>query len=195
MVTRTLRSQNTRNLRLVPHTFLRATAILVMSCCLLLSGCGSKANTVTAKMGEAVTLGGVEHTVLGAEWKASLGQGAEARMPTQQFLVLRLAASNKGGDGAEIASMRLLAADGTEYEELANGSGLPDWFGLVRQINPGESRQGTVLFDAPLAVYTLKLTEHSIDGDEANAALVDIPIRLEDSAIPTSADPTGSAIP
>lgn len=195
MVTLAPRNQNRRIWQLVRRTSAAAATLVVVGGCLVLAGCGTKATTVNAKMGETVTLGGVEHTVLGAEWKAAIGQGAEARMPAQQFLVLRLATANKQGDGAEIASMRLVAANGAEYEELADGSGVPEWFGLVRMLNPGESRQGTVLFDAPRAVYSLKLTEHAIDGDDANAALVEIPIRMEDSAIPTSADPTGSAIP
>ncbi|MCW5963820.1 MAG: DUF4352 domain-containing protein [Bryobacterales bacterium] len=195
MVTLVLRNQNHRIWRLARRISSPVVTIVLVSGCLLLAGCGTKSTTVNAKMGETVTLGNVEHAVLSAEWKAALGQGAETRMPSQQFLVLRMATTNKQGDGAEIASMRLVAANGTEYEELADGSGLPDWFGLVRMLNPGESRQGTVLFDAPRAVYTLKLTEPAIDGDDANVALVEIPIRIEDSAIPTSADPTGSAIP
>lgn len=162
---------------------------------LLASGCGTKATIVNARMGDAVLLGGVEHTVLAAEWKPGLGQGAEARVPVRQFLVLRLAVNNKSSDGAELASMRLVAADGSEHEELADGSAVPEWLGLVRRLNPGESRQGSVLFDAPKAVYQLKLIEHTMDGDEANVALVEIPIRSEETAIPTGVDPTATITP
>jgi hypothetical protein len=158
-------------------------------------GCGTKPTTVNVKMGDTVPLGAVEHTVLGAEWRATLGEGASVRVPTRQFLVLRLAVTNKGADGQEVASLRLLAPDGTEFEELADGSSTPEWFGLVRRLNPGESRQGNVLFDAPKAVYQLKLTQHTMDGEEANVALVEIPIRTDETAIPTGSDPTDRATP
>ena len=164
---------------------------------ILLNACGGAGSgkTTHATMGQTIKLGGVEHTVLVAEWKAALGQGAEARMPSRQFLVLRLSLVNKESTPMEVASMRLLAADGTEYEELADGSGVTDWLGLVRQLTSGESRLGSVLFDAPRGVYTLKLTEDSLDVDEANIALVEIPIRLEETVIPTLADPTSPVLP
>lgn len=176
--------------------FVSTPFVLALAAGLLLAGCGgSGASTVNAKLGEAIALGGIEHTILGAEWRTSIGQGTESRVPSQQFLVLKLAVANKDSATAEIASLRLVAANGQEYEELADGSGLPDWLGLVRSLSPRESRQGTVLFDAPRAVYTLKLTEHTIDGDDANVALVEIPIRMEDSAIPGAADPTATTLP
>lgn len=171
-------------------------AVLAVMALLWLSGCGQSGTApVNAKMGETITLGGIEHTILGAEWRTALGQGAEARVPAQQFLVIKMAVSNGENPSTEIASLRLVAANGEEFGELADGSGLPDWLGLARLLSPRESRQGTVLFDAPRAVYTLKLVEHTIDEDNANVALVEIPIRMEDSTMPGTPDPTATTLP
>jgi hypothetical protein len=141
-----------------------------------------------------MVLGGVEHTVLTAEWRGALGEGASSRLPDNQFLVLRIALTNETDNPAEIASMRLVADDGTEYEELADGSGLFDWLGLVRTLSSKESRQGDVLFDAPRAVYKLKLAEQSADGEEINVAMVEIPVRV-DETLPAEVDPTKSTLP
>lgn len=161
----------------------------------LLAACGEPSAPVKyARMGEALVLGNVEHTVLVADWRGSLGEGASARLPNEQFLVLRIALSNQTEAPADIASMRLIAPDGTEYEELADGSGLAEWLGLVRTLSAKQGRQGDVLFDAPRGVYKLKLTEHSADGDEANVAMVEIPVRL-DEVLPAEMDPTKSTLP
>jgi hypothetical protein len=168
---------------------------LVLGLCLLITSCSSDSGeTSYVAMGEAVTLGSVSHTVLSAEWSTGLGNGAASRVPQDQFLTIRMVLANTGDTEAEIASMQLVAADGTEYEELADGSGLLDWLGLVRTLPSKESRQGSVLFDAPRGVYSLKLTEQTVDGSDADVAYVEIPLRLDDNAIPTSADPTANPI-
>lgn len=162
---------------------------------MLFTACGEKSAPVKyGRMGEAMVLGGVEHTVLMAEWRGSIGEGASSRLPNNQFLVLRIALTNETDSPAEIASMRLVAEDGSEYEELADGSGLVDWLGLVRTLSSKENRQGDVLFDAPRSVYKLKLSEHSIDGEEINVAMVEIPVRV-DQMLPSDLDPTKSTLP
>lgn len=169
--------------------------LLVSIGCLFFAGCATQGGKVTyAKMGETVPLGAVSHTVLGAEWRPGLGEGATARVPTYQFLILRLVTANGVDSPSEIASVQLVAPNGTEYDELADGSGLPEWLGLARTLSANESRQGNVLFDAPRGVYKLKLTEPTIDGDQADVAMVEIPIRLEDDSVPGSADPTANPI-
>ncbi len=161
----------------------------------MLTACGEKAAPVKyARMGEAIVLGDVEHAVLVADWRGSIGEGPSARVPENQFLVLRIALSNEADRPAEMASLRLIADDGTEYEELADGSGLADWLGLVRTLSAKESRNGDVLFDAPRGVYKLKLAEHSADGDEINVAMVEIPVRV-DQVLPAEIDPTKSNAP
>jgi len=180
--------------------FLRSPAItgftsLVLALGLLLTACSSDSGkTSYAAMGETVTLGSVSHTVLGADWSPGLGIGAEARVPQNQFLAIRIALANTADATSDIASMQLIATDGTEFEELADGSGLLDWLGLVRTLPAKESRQGSVLFDAPRGVYKLKLTEPSLDESDADVAFIEIPLRLDDNAIPSGADPTANPI-
>src|SRR3546814_11599321 len=80
-----------------------------------------------------------------------------------------------------MAAFKLIAPDGTEYGELANGTNLTDWMGLSRALEPKGSRQGVVLFDAPRAVYNLQVADEFYDGETGSAALIDIPIRLPGS--------------
>lgn len=170
-----------------------ALAILAVAAILLSVACGeAPVPTTTSSMGAAIKLGNVEHTVLGAGWRTTLGEGTAEITPTHQFLVVKLALSNLSDSPAAIASINLISNDGTEYDEVADAAtSWPDWLGLVRTLSAKENRQGDLVFDAPRGAYKLKLTERSADGDDVRAVLVEIPVRL-DEGLPTDVDPTKS---
>lgn len=144
-----------------------------------LSSCSgtSGARVVRGEMGEKVTVEDLSYTVLAADWVEALGDGATARIPTHRFLLLRIAAANEAAAPAEMGSLKLIASNGTEYAEVANGAGVTEWLGIARQVDAKDSKQGVVLFDAPKAVYELQVADAFYDGESGSAALIQIPIR------------------
>jgi hypothetical protein len=131
------------------------------------------------EMGQKVTVENVSYTVLGADWVEALGDGANARIPEHRFLLLRVAATNEAGSPAQMGSLKLIASNGTENDEIANGVGVAEWLGMARELDAKDSRQGVVLFDAPKAVYELQVADAFFDGESGSAALIQIPIRPE----------------
>ena len=91
---------------------------------------------------------------------------------------MRIAVSNPSSSNQHMAAFKLIAADGTEYAELADGKNVQSWLGIARSLDAGENHQGTVLFDAPRAVYELQVADEFYDGETGSAALIHIPIRL-----------------
>lgn len=165
---------------------------IVALCSLTFAGCfgNSSAKVIHGVMGEKVIVEGASYNVLGADWVDSLGEGATARIPTHDFLLLRIAATNESAAPVDMALLKLIGEDGTEYGELGNGVNVREWLGLARSLDPKESRQGVVLFDAPKAVYKLQVADAFYDGESGTAALIHIPIR------PTGPEPAVSgAIP
>ncbi len=68
--------------------------------------------------------------------------------------------------------MTLIDDSGKTYDELADGSGVPHWLGVVRKVPSNQIEQGTVVFDAPASHYKLKLT----DETDAEDIFVDLPL-------------------
>ncbi|MCC7342563.1 MAG: DUF4352 domain-containing protein [Bryobacterales bacterium] len=155
-------------------------AVLLASILALVSCAGSaSAHVVRGVMGQKLTVEGISYTVLAADWVEALGEGATARIPTHRFLLIRVAAANEGAGPAEMASFKLIASNGTEYGEVANGADVNEWLGMARQLEPKDAKQGVVLFDVPKAVYELQVADAFYDGESGSAALIQIPVRPE----------------
>lgn len=158
-------------------------AILVALAALTSCSGNSPARVVRGDLGQKVKVENISYTVLAADWAEAVGEGVNARIPDHRFLLLRISASNEGSKPEQMGSLRLIASDGKEYDEVAGGSGVGEWFGMARQLGAKDSRQGVVLFDAPKAVYQLQVADEFYDGESGSAALIQIPIR------PADADP------
>ncbi len=55
--------------------------------------------------------------------------------------------------------MTLVDDTGHSYTELADGSNVPNWLGVVRNVAPTQTEQGYVVFDAPTRHYRLRLND------------------------------------
>lgn len=150
-------------------------ALLALTSC---SG-STSAHVVRGIMGQKLSVEGISYTVLAADWAEALGEGATARIPTHRFLLIRIAATNEGGGPAEMGGFKLIASNGTEYGEVANGADVNDWLGMARELEAKGTKQGVVLFDAPKAVYELQVADAFYDGESGSAALIQIPVRPE----------------
>lgn len=165
-----------------PNTPISVRAVLFVAmllAMLALPSCSglSPAQVVRGEMGQKLKVENISYTVLAADWAEALGEGATARIPNHRFLLLRIAATNESGEPAEIGSLKLIASNGTEYGEVANGADVAEWLGMARELSAKESKLGVVLFDAPKAVYELQVADAFYDGESGSAALIQIPIR------------------
>ena len=99
---------------------------------------------------------------------------ATARFPQERFYLVQITVSNAGDTDASIPALALVDDSGKVYNELTDGSGVPDWFGLVREVKARDQAKGTVLFDAPASHYRLRLSERYASPEIS----IDLPLNL-----------------
>ncbi len=152
----------------------------------LLSSCAQKAEDVrTGHLGEKVQAGSLSYNAFDTQWLASLGEGANSRLPVNRFFLIRLNVVNGGRSDATVPTLTLLDDGGQSYNEMSNGDGVPNWMGIVRKVRPADSENGNIAFDVPPRHYRLRV------GDESDErfAYVDIPLSftIQTPAIPPPA--------
>src|SRR3954452_17300583 len=157
--------------------FVRSRKRIILSaialCAALLSGCGSRADRSllgTFRMGEKVQVATLTYIVLETEWKNSLTPDGTGTAPKDRYLIVRLSAQNTGNAAATMPTMELVAPDKHTYTELTQGiQDVPNWLGLLRNVQPGKTEQGRVVFDAPIGAYKLMISDTSETGSEKYA--------------------------
>ena len=152
--------------------------LVVAACCTLLAGCGGKPVTPVYQMGERAEIGSFVYTVLEARWAQQLGDGPSPRLPRASFLLLRVSGTNGSARNFTIPQLTLVASTREEYPELSDGEGVADWIGLLRGVEPLETKARWVLFDVPRADYRLRVADDAFDPADAKTALIEVPIRL-----------------
>jgi hypothetical protein len=156
---------------------------------LILGGCQKEVQQRSEfTMGERVPVGQMTYSVVESSWRAQLGEGFRVRTPVQRFLLLKISVTNGTGKDVSIPLLTLDGSNGQTYQEIANGEGVDNWFGLLRTLNPGETQQGNVLFDVPLTSYKLRVPDVNISGYEGYAS-VQIPLKMDPDVIPSPINP------
>lgn len=122
------------------------------------------------------------YNVYEAQYLLKIGDGPDARLPQNRFLLVHLSAVNGGSAKAAVSipTFSLLDDSGQSYTESDNGDGVPQWLGISRKVRPAESLTGTVAFDVAPKHYKLRIAD---DTDE-HYAMVDIPLSFGE-AVPT----------
>jgi hypothetical protein len=152
--------------------------LVVLSILLLFTGCR---NTVTSRaeyqMGDKVPAGPLTYNVVEKVWRSQLGEMFQTRMPQNRFLMITVSATNGGGAEVSVPMLQLEGPDGKMYQEIENGEGVDNWFGILRTLAPAQTQQGRILFDVPLSSYRLRLS----DGDSVSGhyAYVQIPLQID----------------
>jgi hypothetical protein len=152
-------------------------AALAASLAFLASCSGrSAANTPlhTYLMGERVELPPLAYTVLEKEWPAQLGEGPDARLPQNRFLLIRLSVTSAANAETYVPDLTLDGDAGNSCAESNNGDGVQHWLGYLRPIKPGQTLEGDIVFDCAPKHYRLKLV-----NEEGKGAYVDIPLSFE----------------
>src|SRR5678815_5443541 len=153
-------------------------ALLCLSA-LFFSSCQKPQVTGTQfAMGEPVRVGQITYSVVESEWKTQLGESFKIRSPENRFLLIKLSVTNGTGQDISIPLLTLEASNGQTSRELSNGEGVVNWFGLLRTITPGQTKQGAILFDVPLTSYKLRVPDIADPGLERYVT-VQIPLRMD----------------
>jgi hypothetical protein len=151
------------------------TGSCVTLCMLLLSACGpASRQTKVYPAGEKATVDKLTYAVIDTQIHPRLGEEQNARFPQNRFYAVQLAVSSGASTEVLIPAMTLVDDSGKTYTELADGSGLQHWLGVVRRVSPGQTERGEILFDAPAAHYKLKLT----DETDADDVFIELPLNF-----------------
>lgn len=153
---------------------LRYSYSSVLISALLLAGCSSSSKK-EAKIygaGEKATVGPLIYSVVDTQFAPVLGEDPNnQRTPQNRFVMVQISVSNSGNAEANIPLMTLIDDSGKQYPELADGTFVPRWLGVIRKVGSAQTEAGDVVFDAPAQHYRLRLTEEL--DDEVS---VDIPL-------------------
>jgi hypothetical protein len=145
----------------------------------MLAGCKKQNSTqINYQMGERITAGPMVYNVVQTVWRTQLGDIFNVRVPDHRYLLITLSATNSGGKGVSVPFFALEGPNREEYHELENGTGVENWFGLLRDIGPAQTKQGNIVFDAPLTSFRLRLTDGGEPGTE-KYVWVEIPLRMD----------------
>lgn len=130
-------------------------------------------------MGERVQMGTMVYTVLEAQWKGSLIDNGTGRPPKHRYLVVRISATNSGGSVAGIPPFTVIGAKDDTYMEVTEGlEEVTNHLGVLRMIQPAETEQGVIVFDAPIGAYKFMISDGGDPGSE-KFSRVDLPVSLE----------------
>ena len=123
--------------------------------------------------GDKATSGTLVYNLTDAEKTQQLGDDpANPRTAKDRFYLIRVSISNSGSDEQPIPAMTLVDDTGQAYTESSDGTGVANWLGVVRKVNPAQTESGYVLFDVPVKHYRLRLNDQF---DEKEIA-IDLPI-------------------
>jgi hypothetical protein len=152
---------------------------LALAAGLPLAGCKQQAPARTDfQMGETATAAPLTYNVVQTAWRTQLGDMFKIRVPERRFLLITLAATNGGGHAVSVPFLTLEGTNRQEFKELETGDGIDNWFGLLREVAPAETKQGVIAFDVPLGSYRLRLTDGGEPGTE-KFVWVEIPLRID----------------
>jgi Domain of unknown function (DUF4352) len=141
----------------------RRLLIVPVLAALTLMGCASKEKTPEAQLfsaGEKAQVGTLNYNLIDSQIATRLGDDpATARTPKDRFIIVQISISNAGNQDASIPGLTLVDDAGQTYNELADGTGVDKWLGIVRKVAAAQTETGFVLFDAPAKHYRLRLTD------------------------------------
>jgi hypothetical protein len=114
----------------------------------------------------------------------SLGR---AEMPDAKFLVVDLYIRNNDRTASTFPPVKLVDAQGREYDQSSKGTFMPGVFDSFKQLNPGVSSRGYVVFDVPSGQYLLLLSGGFESGEHTLVDLSPAPQGGETTSKPSPA--------
>lgn len=167
-------------------TVFASTVLFLVSC----SSPEPKRVVKVFQSGDKATVHDLTYNIIDTMIQPKLGE----RNPENRFYLIQMAVSNGGNQPVNVPAMSLVDDTGKSYPELADGTGVPNWLGVVRKVDPVNTEKGMVAFDAPAQHYKLRLTDDTDDMD----VFVDLPLSfahesMNDINVPPPALPDAPA--
>jgi hypothetical protein len=119
------------------------------------SGPSQQVSNVVHKLNETVTVGEWSYKVTGVRWANSIGSDYAREYPDAKFLIIDLLIRNNDRTASALAPLKLVDSEGRQYDESDKSLFLDGSFGLLKNVNPGVTSRGFVLFDVPPGNYSL----------------------------------------
>src|SRR5579862_2716212 len=111
---------------------------------LLAAGCSSlsKKQPIVVPAGEKATVGPLVYSVIDTEVVPQLGDDPNnIRTPQNRFYLVQMSVSNSSNSDVPIPDLTLVDDSGQQYAELADGTNVPDWLGVVRKVGAAQTEQ------------------------------------------------------
>ena len=128
-------------------------------------------------MGDLIRCGWFSFNVLEVAYKSQLGDGTLANRPKDGFLLIRIQVTSSAGDVVSLPFLRLETPSGDMIPELDNASSLPNWFGVLRRVDPGGTETGWLVYDVQPGVYGLRLSDGVLENE--HTSMVNIPFQVD----------------
>src|SRR5258708_11855786 len=112
--------------------------LAVLVAATFLSGCGETDQPFpvrTYNMGEKIGIGHLIYQVYETQWLTHIGNGADARVPTHRFFLVRLSVLNSLSTDVIVPNFILEDDNGNTYPELSAGEGVPQYIGYLRTVS------------------------------------------------------------
>jgi hypothetical protein len=114
--------------------------------------------SVHHKLGENITVGYWSYRCDSADWRTSIGSAYAPEYPDASFLVVNLGVRNNDKTASVLPPLKLVDAQGREYDESSKGIFLDKSFGMLKNVNPGVTSFGNLVFDVPRGQYSVKVS-------------------------------------
>jgi Domain of unknown function (DUF4352) len=108
------------------------------------------------RIGESIPVGYWAYRCSSADWRSSIGSEYMRQYPDASFLVVNVGIRNNDNHANILPPLKLLDAQGREYEESSKGIFLETSLGMLKSVNPGVTSYGDIVFDVPQGKYMLK---------------------------------------
>jgi hypothetical protein len=110
-------------------------------------------------MGQEFSVGYWTYRCNGANWKSFIAsEFGSVERPDAEFLIVDLWARNDDRTSSTLPPVKLTDPQGREFDESSKRIYLQDAFETLKQLNPGVSSRGLVLFDVPPGEYMLMVS-------------------------------------
>jgi ketosteroid isomerase-like protein len=110
-------------------------------------------------IGEDFSVGYWSYRCNRAIWQRYIVSGFETiEQPDAEFLIVDLLVQNNDRTSSTLPPLKLVDAQGREFDESSKGSLMNGSFDILKRLNPGVSSRGFVVFDAPRGDYMLKFS-------------------------------------
>lgn len=120
------------------------------------------------KTGESFRVGYTSYCVRRAWWSNHLSNNRFLNEPPNaSYLFIEIAVRNDDTKARMIPPFTLIDQYGAEYETSSAAFAVEGNIGPLESLNPGVTKEGTIVFDVPKKIYTLKVSGGFWSGEDA----------------------------